>query len=92
MFSAFNATNFVTANQQALHPLQPPAVTPLGNTLYRVDVEDTMPEFIAHTFLNPMAVQSAVGFTTVILKVTGQNIEKFYVLVSKVPKCERYAQ
>ena len=80
MFSAFDATNTVTANQQALHPLQPPTVTPIGKTIYRVDVEDTMPEFSGA--FNDRAIQSIVGFATVVLRVVGQNVEKYYVLVS----------
>ncbi len=42
-----------------------------------------MPAFIRNSLFNDdIIVRDIVGFSTVVLKVTGQNVEKYYVLVS----------
>ena len=77
----FETSNMLTTNRQALHPLLPPTITSLGSTFYRVDVVDTMPVFMS--FFNDLTIiRNAVGYATVVLRVTGQNVEKYYVLVS----------
>ena len=82
-FAGFNTTSQLTTNNQALHPLQPPIVMPIESTIFRVNVVDTMPEFMAPSIFPPSFIQSAVGFATVVLRVTGQNDQKYYVLVSQ---------
>ena len=83
-FAAFDLTSNLTTNDRALHPSLPPNITHIGRTIFQVNVVDTMPEFMAPSNSSPSSIQSAVGFATVVLQVTGQDKQKFYVLVSVI--------
>ena len=78
----FATSSVLTTNQLPLDPLQPPTITALGSTFYRVDVTDTMPDFQS-VFPN-FTIRLLAGYATVVLRVTGQNAEKYYVLVSNI--------
>ena len=76
----FDTSRVLTTNGLPLDPLQPPTITALGSTFYRVDVTDTMPDF--EPLFPNFNIRFLAGYATVVLRVSGQNAEKYYVLVS----------
>ena len=67
---------FVTGG--TAHPQLPPSLESVINTVYRVNVSSPMP--IAPTWITTLS--ASVPYSTVVLKVTGETYERFYVLVS----------
>ena len=61
------------------HPTQPPNVTHITITLYRVDVETVLPQTFGTL---SMFANRLVGYCTIVIKVDSGCSEKFYVLVS----------
>jgi hypothetical protein len=63
------------------HPTQPPVVTSIRFTLYRVDVQPALPALTRDLAVNAALL---IGYCTIVIKVVGGDDcpPKYYVLVS----------